>query len=223
MRTRFKVLLPLLLLSALPAVVHAQFTFTTNSGAITITKYTGSGGAVVIPSTINGYPVTSIGDYALEYTSVTSLTIGNNVTYLGLEALAHCNSLRGIYFRGNAPGGGTGTFQSDVDATLYYLPGTTGWAGFVALFGPAYYDRLPVVLWNPQAQTSGASFGVRTNRFGFNITGTSSLVIVVEACTNLANPTWSPVATNTLTGGSCYFSDPQWTNYAARFYRLRSP
>jgi len=29
-----------------PAVVQAQFTFTTNNGAITITGYTGAGGAV---------------------------------------------------------------------------------------------------------------------------------------------------------------------------------
>jgi hypothetical protein len=76
---------------------------------------------------------------------------------------------------------------------------------------------------NPQVQTSDGSFGVRTNRFGFNITGTSGLVIVVEACTNLAHPIWSPVGTNTLTGGSSYFSDPKWTNYPGRFYRLRSP
>ena len=30
-------------------------------------------------------------------------------------------------------------------------------------------------------------------------------------------------ATNTLTGGTAYFGDPQWTNYPGRFYRLRSP
>jgi hypothetical protein len=46
---------------------------------------------------------------------------------------------------------------------------------------------------------------------------------VVEASTDLINPTWSPVNTNTLTDGSSYFSDPDWTNYATRFYRLRSP
>ena len=201
MKTRFKVLLPLLLLSALPAAVQAQFTFTTNSGTITITGYSGSGSAVTIPSMINGYPVTSIGD----------------------EAFAYCTSLRGIYFWGNAPSVGARTFQNDDSATVYYLPGITGWASFYALWGPAYYERVPAVLWNPQAQTSGANFGVRTNRFGFTITGTSSLVIVVEACTNLANPIWSPVGTNTLTGGSSYFSDPQWTNFPARFYRLRSP
>jgi uncharacterized protein YkwD len=46
---------------------------------------------------------------------------------------------------------------------------------------------------------------------------------VVEACTNLVNPDWSSVGTNTLTGGSSYFSDPEWTNSSARFYRFRSP
>jgi hypothetical protein len=47
--------------------------------------------------------------------------------------------------------------------------------------------------------------------------------VVVEACTNLANPDWQPVQTNLLATGSVYFSDPQWTNYPGRFYRLRSP
>ncbi len=101
-------------------------------------------------------------------------------------------------------------------ATVYYLPGTTGWEEFAQLTG------VPTVLWNPQAQTSDASFGVRTNCFGFTITGNSNLVVVVEA-SSLANPTWVPLQTNTLTGGSCYFSDPDWTNYPVRFYRLRSP
>jgi hypothetical protein len=45
---------------------------------------------------------------------------------------------------------------------------------------------------------------------------------VVEASTSLAIPTWVPVSTNILTAGTSYFSDPDWTNYPARFYRLRS-
>jgi hypothetical protein len=74
--------------------------------------------------------------------------------------------------------------------------------------------------WIPEVQTSGASFGVQTNCFGFNITGNSGLAVVVEACTNLANPIWSPLQTNSLSGGSRYFSDPQWRNCPARFYCL---
>ena len=65
---------------------------------------------------------------------------------------------------------------------------------------------------------------MRTNQFGFTITGSSNIVVVVvEASTNLANSIWFPLATNTLATGSFYFSDPQWTDYPARFYRLRWP
>ena len=46
-------LLPLLLVLTLPAAVQAQFNYTTNNGTIAITGYTGSGGAVTIPATIN--------------------------------------------------------------------------------------------------------------------------------------------------------------------------
>ena len=39
-------------LLALPAVVQAQFNYTTNNGTITITGYAGPGGDVTIPDTI---------------------------------------------------------------------------------------------------------------------------------------------------------------------------
>jgi hypothetical protein len=61
------------------------------------------------------------------------------------------------------------------------------------------------------------------NQFGFNIAWASGMVVVVEACTNLANPIWSPVSTNALATGSSYFSDAQSAKYPRRFYRLRSP
>jgi hypothetical protein len=101
--------------------------------------------------------------------------------------------------------------------TIYYLPGSTGWDVLTLL------TDFPTALWLPQMQTGGTNFGVQSNQFGFNINWASGQTVVVEACTDLANPIWSPVGTNTLTGGSSYFSDPQWTNYPSRFYRLRSP
>ena len=64
---------------------------------------------------------------------------------------------------------------------------------------------------------------VQTNQFGFNIAWASGQVVAVEACTDLANPIWSPLQTNTLSSDTPYFSDPHWTNYPARFYRVRSP
>ena len=116
------------------------------------------------------------------------------------------------------PNVGGNAFFVDNNATAYDMPGTTGWDTFDATSG-----LNPAVLWSPLAQTGDGGFGVRNNQFGFNITGSDNLVIVVETCTNLANPVWSPVGTNTLTGGHSYFSDSQWTNYSGRFYRLRSP
>jgi BspA type Leucine rich repeat region (6 copies) len=96
MKTPLK-LLPLLLLLALPAAVQAQYTYTANNGTITITGYTGSGGAVTIPSTTNGLPVTSIGSHAFYYcTSLTSVTIPNSVTNIGDEAFYECTSLSAI-------------------------------------------------------------------------------------------------------------------------------
>ena len=163
--------------------------------------------------------VTSIGNYAFsDCRGLTSVTIPNSVRSIGYGAFQYCPSLTRFYFQGNALSGGNVNdppLSSAIGAVVYYLPGTTGW-------GPTFRHH-PTALWNPQAQTSDASFGVRTNRFGFNITGSSGLVIVVEACTNLAGPIWSAVGTNTLTGGSSYFSDPQWADYPGRFYRLRSP
>ena len=63
----FRELLPLVLLLTLPAVVQAQFIYTAAGGRVTITGYTGLGGGVIIPDTINSLPVTSIGIYAFEY------------------------------------------------------------------------------------------------------------------------------------------------------------
>ena len=51
---------------------------------------------------------------------------------------------------------------------------------------------------------------------------TANIPIVVEAYTNL-EIVWTPLRSANLTNGSFYFSDPQWTNYPGRFYRLRSP
>ena len=161
--------------------------------------------------------VTSIGSWAFSYcTSLTSITIPNSVTSIGDYAFYQCTKLKSVYCQGNAPSVyGSAVFSGDNNATVYYLFGATGWA--------STFGGRPTVLWNPHVQSSGASFGVRTNRFGFTIAGSTKLVIVVEACSNLLSHAWTPVSTNTLTNGSSYFSDPQWTNYPARFYRLRSP
>jgi hypothetical protein len=168
--------------------------------------------SVTIPGSVS-----SIGDYAFYGSGVTSVTIGNGVTSIGDYALSYCLSLTSVYFGGNAPTADSTLFSIDNTVTAYYLPGTTGWSDFSDNTG------VPVVLWNPLIQAGGANFGVENNQFGFNITGTANIPIVVEACTNLARPVWTALTNVTLTNGLFYFSDPQWTNYPARFYGLGFP
>ena len=132
-------LLAVLLLLALPAVVQAQFTYTTNKRTITITGYTGSGGAVTIPGTINGLPVTSIGNYAFarhptltsvtipdsvtnigdyaftavdSYSSLTKVTIGNSVTSIGNGAFLFCTSLTSVTIPGSVTSIGDRAFNA---------------------------------------------------------------------------------------------------------------
>jgi hypothetical protein len=51
---------------------------------------------VTIPGTINGLPVTSIGDGAFYCTSLTSVTIPNSVTSIGNYAFDYCTSLTSV-------------------------------------------------------------------------------------------------------------------------------
>lgn len=93
-----KGLLRLVVLLALtPAASQAQFNCTTNNGAITIKGYTGAGGAVTIPDTISGLPVTSIGDGAFYmFWPLTSITIPGSVTNIGSFAFFVCTNLTSV-------------------------------------------------------------------------------------------------------------------------------
>jgi hypothetical protein len=80
-------------------------------------------------------------------------------------------------------------------------------------------------LWylpTPLILTGDDSFGVLNNSFGFTISWATNVSVVVEACTNLANPIWTPLATNALVSGTTYFSDSIPPALPKRFYRVRA-
>jgi hypothetical protein len=186
---------------------------------------------VTIPDSVTG-----IGENAFAgCTGLTSVTIPKGVTTIeawvfsnciniatvkipaGVErimpwAFADCAGLRSLYFAGNEPIILEAAFAGTTNITIYYLPGTTGWERW-----------LDAVLWNPRIQVGVGDFGVGQTGFGFNVAGTPNVPFAVEASANLSPGVWLPLQTLALTNGLVSFSDPAWTNYPSRFYRLRWP
>jgi hypothetical protein len=165
-----------------------------------------------------GSSVTNIATWGfIDCSDLTSVTIPASVTSIGTVAFAGCTSLKSVYFLGNAPSADSTVFSDD-NATAYYLPGTTGWTQFTANTG------IPTALWTlPSPLVLKGSLGAQANQFGFTVSWATNLSVVVKACTNLTNPVWQPLQTNTLTNGTFNFSDPQCMNYPARFYRITVP
>ena len=157
-----------------------------------------------------------IGSQAFYASALTNVTLGANVTSIGSSAFQGCAGLTDIYFCGNAPEIGSFVFlETSPAAVVYYKENTAGWE--------TLFSGIPTISWAPQIQTGNTDFGVRSNRFGFTITGTTNFAVRIEACTNLAQGIWAPVETAALNNGTLSFSDPAFTNYPNRYYRVSMP
>lgn len=76
------------------AAATNKFYFYPTTGMIT--GYNGTDTVVVIPSKINGITVETIGHTAFRYSSVTSVTIPDSVTFISDSAFAYCSNLTNI-------------------------------------------------------------------------------------------------------------------------------
>ena len=95
------IIMVLALLSAMPQIVQAEaygdFEYFISNNEITITKYNGYTATVDIPATINGMPVTKIGNRAFEdCQSLTKVIIPDSVTSIENRAIAGCNGLTSL-------------------------------------------------------------------------------------------------------------------------------
>jgi hypothetical protein len=138
----------LLLLAVLPVVARADdFTVTTNlDNTITITKYTGPGGDVVIPPAINGLSVTIVGESAFEdvTNSVTSVTIPDSVTSIEYYAFQYCPGLTRIMIGTGVTSIGEYAFYG-CENLIHVIIGTGVTSiGEYAFYGCASISRLTV-------------------------------------------------------------------------------
>lgn len=87
------------LATSLASAQHSTngFGYFLSNNQVTITNYTGPGGAVSVPAIIEAAPVTALGDYAFsERTNVTSILLPTTLTNFGAGAFDNCRSLESI-------------------------------------------------------------------------------------------------------------------------------
>ncbi len=102
-----------------------DYTYTVENGAATVTGYTGAGGDIIIPATLGGYPVTTIGDSAFHNcTSLTSVIIGNSITTIDASAFHSCSGLADVSIPNSVTTIGRGAFNLCHDLTDVYYNGT---------------------------------------------------------------------------------------------------
>lgn len=68
----------------------------TEKGTVMITGYKGESKDVKIPSKLRGKSVTQIDTLTFEDSDITSIEIGDNVTYIGMSAFRGCKSLKTV-------------------------------------------------------------------------------------------------------------------------------
>jgi hypothetical protein len=73
--------------------VSAQWETEQENDGLVITGYTGNDTAITIPDKINGAAVVGIGEEAFADTELTSVTLPNSVTTIGIAAFAGCSNL----------------------------------------------------------------------------------------------------------------------------------
>jgi hypothetical protein len=195
-----------LLLLTLPGMVEAQYNYTTITGTVTITGYYGPGGALDIPNTIVGLPVTSIGAGAFQNCALTSvtipgsvtniegsdgsgafencaymtdITIPNSVISIGGYAFYGCVSLTSITIPNRVTSIGKAAFDSCTGLTTVTIPkGVTSLGGW----GFAYCSNLTSVYFEGDAPSADSTVFDRDNLTAYYMPGTKGWGLTLGGC-----------------------------------------
>ena len=193
-----KLVFSALLLSAFPLVsmgqvTEGQWTYIVENGGATIKASTATG-AVTIPSVLGGYAVKKVGNDAYFVfgegnSSVTSITIPNSVTSIGVAAFYSCTSLTSIIIPNSITSIGVSAFVDCTSLASITIPNSVTRIGNNTFYGCTSLASITI----PDSVTSiGNSvfygcFGLTTLTIPSSVTSIGNFVF--SNCTGLTSIT----------------------------------
>jgi len=173
-------------LLTLPTCVEAQYVYTTTSGQVTITQYTGTGGNVTIPDTTNGFPITTVASGAFfQVAGLTNVTFGTNVGIIAGDAIFQCVNVTNVNLPASVTNIGSGPFLDCKSlVSIFVNTNNTHYTNV----GPVLFDKaLATVVQFPGGLTNSYTLPASVTSVGVSFLGNSLSNIMV----NSANPVFT--------------------------------
>ncbi len=128
--------LALLPAGALALSLGGEYSYITDrSGNVTIKRYNGNGTDIVIPSILDGHPVTAIGNTAFQNcNSLVSVVIPGSVETIGEYAFGYCKNLREVKMRDGVVTIGMSAFENCTRLTEVTIPESVTMIDYYAFF-----------------------------------------------------------------------------------------
>ena len=146
-------------------------------------------GAITIPSTLGGYPVTSIGDSAFDgCSSLTSVTIPNSVTSIGEFAFNDCSSLKSVTIPNSVTSIVQGSFGGCSSLKSVTIPNSVTSIGDLAFSGCTYLRSVTI----PDSVTS-------IGKYAFSACTNLRSVTIPDSVQSIGNDAFSGCESLSLT------------------------